>query len=358
MERCFLVLLCLLVASQATNGFDDSRGALIFNEEFDELDESRWTHYVSGNRGGNWEFQYYRNNAKNSYVKNGLLHIVPTLTADEYGEDFIYNGELNLWDEGCRDEWSWSDGCIRKAGGDYIVNPVQSAKLISKNKFSFLYGTVEIRAQLPKGDWLWPAMWLMPESSAYGGWPSSGEIDLCESRGNEELWCDWAGSYQGRQLAGCNLHWGPDGAHNGNHKTSYWHLNEENDYSNDFHTYKMKWDRQGIIFFIDDARIGAVQPPDGGFWELGGFQGENIWSDGSKMAPFDQNFYFILNVAVGGNFFPDGCYNAHGDKPWPSNNVPGSMKSFWEARQDWVPTWDMDSEERALKIDYIKVWSL
>ena len=66
-----------------------------------------------GNRGGNWEFQYYRNNAKNSYVKNGLLHIVPTLTADEYGEDFIYNGELNLWDEGCRDEWSWSDGCIR-----------------------------------------------------------------------------------------------------------------------------------------------------------------------------------------------------------------------------------------------------
>ena len=105
-------------------------------------------------------------------------------------------------------------------------------------------------------------------------------------------------------------------------------------------------------------KMGHVNPPEGGFWQLGEFSGNNIWSDGSKMAPFDQNFYFIINVAVGGNFFPDGCTNAYGNKPWDGYNVPGSMKRFWEARQNWLPTWDMGSDERALKVDYIRVWSL
>ena len=86
-----------------------------------------------------WSFSY-RKNAKNSYVKNGQLHIATTLTSDEYGEDFIYNGELDLWQEGCRNEWDWGVGCVLSAGGDYIVNPVQSAKLISEGQFSFRFG--------------------------------------------------------------------------------------------------------------------------------------------------------------------------------------------------------------------------
>merc|ERR1719383_1460826 len=141
-------------------------------------------------------------------------------------------------------------------------------------------------------------------------------------------------------------------------KTSWWTVNADNDFSNDFHTYRVEWDQDGIAFFIDDVQTGEVSPPEGGFWEYGEFEGDNLWEEGSKMAPFDQDFYFILNVAVGGNFFPDGCINQLGEKPWVGINVPGSMKSFWEAREDWLPTWDMDSEERALKIDYIKVWSL
>lgn len=77
------------------------------------------------------------------------------------------------------------------------------------------------------------------------------------------------------------------------------------------------------------------------------------------MAPFDQEFYFILNLAVGGNFFPNGCQNGNGDMPWTSGFVPGSMKSFWEARNDWMPTWNnLNDDDIALKIDYIKVWSL
>lgn len=51
--------------------------------------------------------------------------------------------------------------------------------------FSFKYGRVEIKAKLPKGKWIWPALWLLPKHSIYGNWPASGEIDIMESRGNE-----------------------------------------------------------------------------------------------------------------------------------------------------------------------------
>lgn len=65
-------------------------------------------------------------------------------------------------------------------------------------------------------------------------------------------------------------------------------------------------------------------------------------------------FHFILNLAVGGNYFPDGCDNLNGAKPWQGQFVPGAMKSFWENRDLWYWTWV--GEEAALKIDYIRVY--
>lgn len=65
-------------------------------------------------------------------------------------------------------------------------------------------------------------------------------------------------------------------------------------------------------------------------------------------------FHFILNVAIGGNYFPDGCVNGNGEKPWHGINVPGAMKSFWEANESWYPTWNAD--DYAMKIDYIRVY--
>jgi len=336
-----------------------NKGALIFDEEFNDLDESKWTHFVSGWRGGNWEFQYYRNNRKNSYVKDGVLYLKPSLTADEYGEDFLNSGSLNLWDEGCQDSMNIDGGCMINAGGDFIINPVQSAKLISQSKIKFKYGTVEMRAQMPRGDWLWPALWMLPNDWVYGGWPASGEIDLCESRGNTQLKC--GDSYQGLQNVGSTLHWGPTASQNSWYRT-HWEktlTGNGEDFSNDFHLFKFEWNQNGLTFIIDDEVIGNVTPPQGGFWELGEFQGDNIWANGEKMAPFDQEFYFILNLAVGGNYFPDGCSNGdNGEKPWVGGFVPGSMKSFWEARGDWMKTWNnLQDEDSALKIDYIKVWS-
>ena len=84
----------------------------MWQEEFDSLDTNRWEHFVTGWRGGNHEFQYYRNDRRNSYVRDGLLYIVPTFTADEYGENFLYNGQLNLWDQGCNNEMNIDGGCM------------------------------------------------------------------------------------------------------------------------------------------------------------------------------------------------------------------------------------------------------
>ncbi|WP_348226136.1 hypothetical protein, partial [Salmonella enterica] len=76
------------------------------------------------------------------------------------------------------------------------------------------------------------------------------------------------------------------------------------------------------------------------FWEFGGVGDniDNIWNSGEKMAPFDQKFYVILNLAVGGTggFFPDGIPGAN--KPW-SNTSPTAFKDFWNGRGDWLPTW-------------------
>ena len=76
--------------------------------------------------------------------------------------------------------------CEHTSKWDEPLPPVVSAKLTTKDKFSFRYGTAEIRLRVPIGDWIWPAVWLLPAESDYGPWPLSGEIDLLEARGNNE----------------------------------------------------------------------------------------------------------------------------------------------------------------------------
>ena len=66
---------------------------------------------------------------------------------------------------------------------------------------------MEVRAKLPKGDWLWPAIWLLPRYNEYGTWPASGEIDIMESRGNVGYPKEFGG---GPESFGSTLHWGPD----------------------------------------------------------------------------------------------------------------------------------------------------
>jgi beta-glucanase (GH16 family) len=134
----------------------------------------------------------------NSFVKDGFLYIVPTLTSDQLGSNARADGTVyNMTD--CTFNLTRPDnGFITKNGqrvfdadnyykncsGVTIINPVQSARLTTRNSASIRFGRVEIRAKMPTGDWLWPAMWMLPRDNVYGPWPLSGEIDMVESRRN------------------------------------------------------------------------------------------------------------------------------------------------------------------------------
>lgn len=123
---------------------------------------------------GNNEFQWYVNDRANSFTSNGILHLKPTYTSDVFGEAFLSSGRVVIPESECTD--SNNNGCDKTGTSTYIINPIRSARIDSSQSFAFKFGTLEIRAKMPRGDWLWPALWLMPKHSVYGGWPRSGEI--------------------------------------------------------------------------------------------------------------------------------------------------------------------------------------
>ncbi|WP_411026668.1 hypothetical protein, partial [Salmonella sp. s54395] len=112
-------------------------------------------HEMTAGGGGNWEFQYYTNNRSNSYVRDNVLYLKPTLTADKEGEAFLTSGTLNLWGASPADLCTGNNwwGCERTGSFNNILNPIQSARLRTVNSFAFKYGKIEIFAQMPKGDW-------------------------------------------------------------------------------------------------------------------------------------------------------------------------------------------------------------
>ena len=77
-------------------------------------------------------------------------------------------------------------GAVSNKTAHSVINPAMSARISTKNSHHIQYGKVEIVAKLPTGDWLWPALWMLPVDNSYGPWPLSGEIDIMESRGNGE----------------------------------------------------------------------------------------------------------------------------------------------------------------------------
>jgi len=337
-------------------------GDLIFNDDFNTFDLSTWNHERTAGGGGNWEFQIYNNNRSNSFVRDGKLFIKPTLTTDMYGDGFLESGVLNLHGgapaDVCTNPRDW--GCERTGSPTNVLNPLNSARIRTVESFSFTYGRVEVRAKLPAGDWIWPAIWLMPRDNFYGGWPTSGEIDLTEGRGNKQLIQN--GQNIGTELSSSTLHFGPFWPLNG-YERAHFEKNSapNNGFDVDFNRFQLEWTPDYIRFSINDEIIGQVTPTAGGFWELGQFNSQvgpvdNPWIYGNKMAPFDQPFYLILNVAVGGvnGYFPDGAQNP-GGKPW-SNTSPQASTDFWNGRNQWLPTWN--GEDAAMQVDYVKIWAL
>ncbi|KAI8356064.1 concanavalin A-like lectin/glucanase domain-containing protein [Mortierella sp. GBAus27b] len=326
---------------------------LLFSDEFDTLDNSVWRHDLTLTGGGNYEVQAYINNRTNTFVKDGVFYIRPTLTEHRIGAQALReNGVLDMWgtDPGTQCTGNYNYGCFRVAGaGGNILNPIQSGLVRSVNSFKFRYGRVEVRAKMPRGKWIWPAIWMLPAHYQYGSWPASGEIDLVESRGNGP---EYPGG--GCDKVASTLHWGPSYEFNRFPMThAEYALPNGKTFADDFHVFTLDWKPEGIKTYVDGKLL--LDVPFNNMFKKGKFPAwiDNLWA-GSNAAPFDQEFYLIMNVAVAGTsgYFPDGV----GNKPW-SDKSPHSINEFYAAKDDWYPTWGPESgTDRALAVDYIRVY--
>mmetsp|Transcript_56125 Transcript_56125/g.93538 ORF Transcript_56125/g.93538 Transcript_56125/m.93538 type:complete len:431 (-) Transcript_56125:97-1389(-) len=360
-------------ASNARNVDDSGFGALIFEENFDTLDLSRWQHELTLSGGGNWEFEYYTNNRTNSYVKNGVLYIKPTLTNNTFTSDnFLTSGDINIWGGTPADQCTSNAfyGCERGGTAQHPLNAVQSARIRTVESFSFKYGKVEVRAQLPRGDWLWPAIWMLPTKNYYGQWPASGEVDIIESRGNDKLISGASGKDIGANVAGTTTHWGPYyGTDQFPMTTASQSLANGALYSAGFHNWTLEWTPQGFKCSVDGNLYWSVSTANG-YWDKGQFDTKfpgsaNVWKYGDTDAPFDQEFFFVINLAVGGvsGYWPDGSTSypqgaSSYKKPW-TDSTQTTAQDFWSAVGQWYPTWlprENNGESAALKVDYIRVY--
>ncbi|XP_061171412.1 beta-1,3-glucan-binding protein-like [Saccostrea echinata] len=327
------------------------RKVTVFRDDFNTFDKSHYKIEITAAGGGNGEFQVYTPEQSNIYAAHGFLYIKPTLTVDHpsFTESDLYNGQMDVptvWGACTK---AMHHGCHKAAygNGQEILNPVMSGLIYTHAAIK--YGRVNVRARIPRGDWLWPAIWLMPTNSVYGSWPRSGEIDVMEARGNRLMNTD-TGINRGIHQIASTLNWGPDPRHSAGRLTHKPLQSTHGDWHK-WHVFSLEWTEQHVICLVDDQEILHVNTPPEGFWKFGHFNGTNIWGN-SLNAPFDQPFQLLLNVAVGGTkYFPD---NLHYDtpKPW-RNDSPHPMRDFWEKRNVWLPTWHGDNI--AFLIDYVEM---
>ena len=150
-----------------------------------------------------------------------------------------------------------------------------------------------MKAKLPKGDWLWPAIWMLPKYQEYGTWPASGEIDIMESRGNVNY------PPGGVETFSSTLHWGPDFSTNQYAKTHAERTLTSGTFADDFHTFGLYWDEKTLYTYLDDDsnRVLTVNHGDQSYWQRSGISGrDNPWETSpNKCAPFDTEFYLIIN---------------------------------------------------------------
>jgi hypothetical protein len=216
---------------------------LVWRDEFDgnSLNTSDWNYEIGAGGWGNEERQYYTDRAENSYVSNGRLTIE------------------------ARDE-------------SFSGSPYTSARLTTQNKVSYKYGRVDIRAILPEGQGIWPALWMLGDNISSVGWPACGEIDIMELVGHE------ANKVHG------TAHWGPQGNSWSYNKGGAFTLSSGK-YSDEYHVFSIIWEPNSIKWMVDDVQYFSLTN-----------------SDVNGAYPFDvDNFFFIFNIAVGGLWpgYPD-----------------------------------------------------
>jgi len=179
------------------------------------------------------------------------------------------NNELQYY----RPENSWlEDGTfvIEARKESYQGNSFTSTKIITREKQTFKYGRIDIRAKLPKGQGIWPAIWMLGQNHAQVGWPKCGEIDIMEMIG---------GKGREKSVHG-NAFWYREGVTD---FSGSYTLTEGNFYD-EFHVFTLIWDEEQLRYFVDDSLF------------------HTNYITTSDKTEFHKPFYFIMNIAVGGNW--------------------------------------------------------
>jgi beta-glucanase (GH16 family) len=205
--------------------------SVFWSEEFNtdgSPNPSKWGYDLGAGGWGNNELQYYTARPENAIVQGGVLKI--KLIKESYN------------------------------GSNYT-----SARLISKNKFAFTYGRVDIMAKLPAGGGTWPALWMLGSDISTNTWPACGEIDIMEHKGNDL-----------NKIFG-TLHYPGHSGGNGNGANTI-----IANATTQFHKYSLDWSAAAIKIYVDDVLYHTVA--------------------NSNAIPFNHDFFFILNVAMGGDF--------------------------------------------------------
>ena len=285
---------------------------LVWSDEFESttIDTTRWNFEINCWGGGNNERQCYTDSPTNAFIENGVLNItaIPEQATGYATEDGSPGAEVTR---------------------DYT-----SARLTTRDKGEWTYGRFEIRAKPPSGQGAWPALWLLSADNPYGPWAASGEIDIFEAI---NLKADDEDGNPEDRVHG-TLHYGREWPGNVFSGTSY-RLPDGSNPADDFHTYALEWEEGEIRWYVDGFHY-ATQVEDGWYSQypavdfetgepiLDPASGEPIWLEGLRGAPFNADFFFIMNLAVGGN--------------WPEGQNEGGV--------------DSSAFPQTFEIDYVRVY--
>ncbi|MFK7905416.1 MAG: family 16 glycosylhydrolase [Chitinophagales bacterium] len=211
---------------------------LTWSDEFSgtALNTSDWTHEIGGHGWGNQELQYYTNRTDNAYLTDGNL-VIEAKKENHNGSGYT------------------------------------SARLITQNKKSFAFGRIDIRAILPEGQGIWPALWMLGQNFGNVGWPACGEIDIMELVGHEP------------SKTHGTAHWGAQGQGYSNYKGEGYSLSGGEKFSEKYHVFSLVWEANSIKWLVDDNEFYSLTP-----------------SDVNGNYPFNSDFFFIFNIAVGGQW--------------------------------------------------------
>lgn len=233
---------------------------LVWADEFDgaSLNLDDWTFETgTGNNGwGNNELQYYRED--NTSIVDG--HLVITAKKQKFGSN------------------------------DYT-----SSRIVTKGKKNFKFGRIDIRAALPEGKGLWPALWMLGSNIDAVSWPACGEIDIMELTG------DLPNRVLGTVHFGANV-----SQHQFISQSKY--LSGTDNFQDEFHVFSINWVADKIEFMVDDEVYHTITPAN-----LNG-----------AAYPFNKPFFFIFNVAVGGNL-PGSPDN---NTPFPQHMIVDYVRVF------------------------------